>query len=228
MNILAHDRAVNRNNNVTYRSAHKQNQPPTEINDEIAYHRQEKQPDSNEYVPGNYILLIEKKKVKFLLDPSSKPIGSTSREKDYRLLPTTQNKGPIATLLKASTIDWRKSLISNINERESPSTVTDEICGNTQVLQSIKQKEILSENEGDLIEHDLLNLVEEEEQRDSPPALPIKNRAITTIPMPTIKDSNNNLDVNIEPTIKLVHPGNSRQKKTTILYFESMKLFLFR
>ncbi|CAF4355378.1 unnamed protein product, partial [Rotaria magnacalcarata] len=67
-------------------------------------------------------------------------------------------------------------------------------------------RELSFENEGDLIEHDLLDLVEQEkqkeEQRNTPPALPIKTR---TGSLTATKD-NNNLDFDIEPTTKLTHP----------------------
>jgi len=68
----------------------------------------------------------------------------------------------------------------------------------------MKKQEIPMEDEGDLIEHEILNLVEQEQlkeqQRNTPPALPVKKRTA-----PTGQD--NNFDVEIEPTTKLAHPG---------------------
>lgn len=75
------------------------------------------------------------------------------------------------------------------------------------------------DDEGDRIEHDLLNLVQEEEQKDIPPALPKKIRAATSaaILMTTTHDSSSNhLDVHIEPTAKLVHPGKDRPRRANI------------
>ena len=179
-----------------------------EINDEISIHRQGKQVDLNETIPGIPILLLKTSfYFEFLSDPSPKPVRSTSRattDKDPRLLPIPSSPKPFTT-------DMSKSLLTNTDERESPSNTPDPIYGNIQVLQRPKKNDISIEDEGDLIEHDLLNLVEAEQQRDSPPVLPIKKRAATIAAMLTAQDSKNNLDVNIEPTVKLVHPGKPRK-----------------
>jgi len=108
-----------------------------------------------------------------------------------------------------------KSFVINTNEQDSPSDVNDPIYGNIQSLQRIKKQENIIENEGDLIEHDLLSLVEEEQQRDIPPALPTKRRAATINTLTTTQDTNN-LDVNIEPTVKLVHPGKDRPRRSNV------------
>jgi len=151
--------------------------------------------------------------LKFLLDPSPKNLRSTI-DKDSRLLSSTQNKGPTPPSPKPLTTDLRKTPFNNTNERDS----TDPIYGNVQVSQRNKKKEIRIEDEGDLIEHEILNLVEEEQQRDIPPALPVKKRAQTITTITTTKEDNhnNNLDVNIEPTTKLIHPG-----KNDYLFFEN-------
>lgn len=69
----------------------------------------------------------------------------------------------------------------------------------------VKKKEVSIDDEGDLIEHDLLDLVEQEqqkeEQRNTPPALPVKQRAAAA------NASDHSLDLSIESTIKLAHPG---------------------
>jgi hypothetical protein len=160
--------------------------------------------------------------LKFLLDPSPNPIRSTSRvavDKDSRLLPTSSSP-------KTLTTDLPKSILNNTNERESSSNVTDPIYSNIQVVQRPKKKVIPIEDEGDLIENDLLNLVEEEQQRDTPPALPMKNRSATIAGMTATHDSNTNaLDVIIESSTKLVHPG----KECLFGFFlNQLNVFLFR
>jgi hypothetical protein len=61
------------------------------------------------------------------------------------------------------------------------------------------------DDEGDLIEHEILNLVEQEQlkeqQRNTPPALPVKKK--TTAPI--VQD--NNLDIELESATRLAHPG---------------------
>ncbi|CAF0976859.1 unnamed protein product [Rotaria sordida] len=191
----------NNNNNSNHRSTHRYNQSQTEINDEILNNnRLLKKTDSNECI----------------IDSSPKSTQSTNR-----LLTTTiQNKGPIPISPKPETSAWRKSLLVNTHEQESTSTLTDPIYGNVQISQQTIKKELSLENEGDLIEHDLLDLVEQEkqkeqqqqqQQRNTPPALPIKKRATISI---TNKD--NNLDVDIEPSMKLVHPGKDRPRRTNV------------
>ena len=63
----------------------------------------------------------------------------------------------------------------------------------------MKNKEVPIEDEGDLIEHELLDLVEQE-QRTIPPVIPTKKRMA-----PTVQE--HNLDVDVEPTTKLIHPS---------------------
>jgi len=150
----------------------------------------------------------------FLLDPSTRFVQPTSRttiDKDSR----GQNKGLTPPSPKSLTTDLNKSFVINTNEQDSPSDVNDPIYGNIQSLQRIKKQENIIENEGDLIEHDLLSLVEEEQQRDIPPALPTKRRAATINTLTTTQDTNN-LDVNIEPTVKLVHPGKDRPRRSNV------------
>jgi hypothetical protein len=126
-------------------------------------------------------------------------------------LSSVQTKCPPPSPPKPSTSNWRKSLLINPDEQESISTDTDPIYGNVHVSQRIKKKEISIDDEADLIEHDLLDLVEQEqkkEQQNTPPELPIKKRAGTTTAITTIQE--NTLDVEIEPTMKLAHPGNNK------------------
>jgi hypothetical protein len=137
------------------------------------------------------------------LDPSSKPPKSTT--KDDRLLPPTQNKvatPPAPTSPKPPPppgVGWRRSLLVNTNEPESvPANI------NVPIATRMKNKEPSIDDEGDRIEHDLLDIVEQEQQKElqknTPPAVPMKKRVA-----PAAQD--NSLDVDIESRTKLVHPG---------------------
>jgi hypothetical protein len=129
--------------------------------------------------------------------------STKSTAKDDRTLTAALSKGstpPIPTSPKPSSggVNWRRSVALNTSEQEPTST-----NNNAFIAARIKKKEISMDDEGDLIEHDLLNLVEQEQQKDlqrnTPPAIPAKKRIA-----PTVQE--NNLDV--EPTTKLIHPGN--------------------
>ena len=138
----------------------------------------------------------------FLDESSSKLIRSTARTMNDRDHSILQNKGSIPTSPKSSATTWRKSFFNNTIEQDSNSSLTDPIYGNVNVTKEILKKELSSEDEGNLIEHDLLDLVEKEQQKDIPPALPMKKRTATII------GKDDNLDVNIEPMMKLAHLGN--------------------
>ena len=128
--------------------------------------------------------------------------------KDDRLLATTQNKGPP---LPAPTspkppppgIGWRRSVLVNTNESETAPTA-DAIYNNVPATTRLTKNDTATEDEGDLIKHDLLDLVEQEQQKDlqknTPPAIPAKKRLA-----PVAQD--NSLDIDVESSIKLVHPG---------------------
>ncbi len=212
-----------------HRPTLKHNQPHTEINDEISTNRQGNQLDINEYIPGKDIYWFKQEIFvwKSSSDPSPKPLRSTGRttlDKDQRVTPTPQSKGPILASPKSLATDLHKPIFSGANDEESSSNVNDPIYGNVQGGQRTKKKETYSEDEGDSIEHDLLKLVQEEQQRDLPPELPMKRRAATTSEVTTIHEHNNNLDVNIGPTMKLVHPG---KKKKGMIQFCFSNVFLF-
>lgn len=108
--------------------------------------------------------------------------------------------------------NWRKSAIVNPIEKETTQIGDDPIYGNVTVAQPSLKKESSTEDEGDRIEHDLLDLVEQEkmkeQQKSSPPALPIKTRGLVSTS--AVKEPN--LDFDIEPTTKLVHPSKNRKK----------------
>lgn len=87
---------------------------------------------------------------------------------------------------------------------------SDPIYGNVQTRQRITRQDSSlddDDDEGDLIEHDLLSLVQEEEQKEIPPALPRKTRALTSAAVLTPHEKINHLDINLESTPKLVHAG---------------------
>jgi hypothetical protein len=150
------------------------------------------------------------------LDPSPKMTRSTTKEN--RLLTATQSKGPTPPAPLSpkppSAAGWRRSLLINSNEQESvPITTTDPIYSNVSTSGRNKKNEIAVEDEGDLIEHDLLDLVEQEQQKEQqqqqrniPPAIPAKKRMA-----PVVQE--NNLDVDVEPTTKLAHPSIEKHRE---------------
>ncbi|CAF3056472.1 unnamed protein product [Rotaria socialis] len=197
------DRNMGRNSNTSNRLTPKHNPTSVETNDETLNHRTLKKTDSNECI----------------IDSSPQQIHSTARtsnDKEHRLSTTIQTKGPVPISPKPTTSAWRTSLLVISNEQESNSNISDPIYGNVQTSPNTINRELSFENEGDLIEHDLLDLVEQEkqkeEQRNAPPALPIKTR---TGSLTTTKD-NNNLDFDIEPTTKLTHPGKERPRRANV------------
>ena len=147
-----------------------------------------------------------------------------STSKDNRLLNATQSKTPTPPAPTSPkpppASGWRRSLLVTPNEQESVPISTDPIYNNVPLANRTKKKETAFEDEGDLIEHDLLNIVEQEQQKDqqknTPPAIPAKKRIA-----PLVQE--NNLDMEIEPTTKLVHPGTCR---TLIFAFSSRKVSL--
>ncbi len=150
-----------------------------------------KKADSNEGLDGkdfyHFQIYI------FTLDSSSKT---------NRVLTATQNKGPVSPKPPPPlAAGLRRSLLVNTTEQESVPISPDPIYNN--VIRTNK-KEMHTEDEGDLIEHEILDIVEQEElkeqHRNTPPTLPEKKR---TAPMV----NENNIDIELDPTNKLVHPG---------------------
>lgn len=96
----------------------------------------------------------------------------------------------------------------------------DPIYGNVQARQRLTKQDssIDDDNEGDLIEDELLKVVEEEEQKEIPPALPRKERrAVTSAAILTPHENPTHLDVHLESTPKLVHLG--RRSEIMTLFF---------
>ncbi|CAF1333578.1 unnamed protein product [Adineta steineri] len=197
------DRLVHRGANVVHRLAHKHNHAQPETVDETTVvNRSLKKSDSSEY----------------LTEPTLKPTKSIA--KDDRLLAATQSKtitSPAPTSPKPMTIPgvgWRRSVLVNTNESESNSINADPIYNNVPNANRLRKKEMSIEDEGDLIEHDLLDLVEQEQQKElqrnnTPPPVPAKKRMAPTAP-------DNSLDIDIEPTTKLIHIGKDRPRRTNI------------
>lgn len=140
-------------------------------------------------------------------DPSPKPAKAIL--KDDRLLAAAQSKGPTPPAPTSPKpppppgIGWRRSVLVNTTESETAPTA-DAIYNNVPVLNRLPKKDPSIEDEGDLIEHDLLDLVEQEQQKDlqrnTPPAIPAKKRLA-----PIAQD--NSLDIDVESSVKLIHPG---------------------
>ena len=110
------------------------------------------------------------------------------------------------------------------DHQQSPSTIQrilkqqrEEIADDNRSIEriysnvsTVQQNESPIINEGDEIEHDLLSLVEEEEQKDkAPPPLPEKKRASVITNVTPV-------DLNIEPTTKLTHFGKDRPRRQNI------------
>ena len=110
--------------------------------------------------------------------------------------------------------------MSNRNEQESPSINTNPVYDNFPILNQTNKQKISAEDEGDLIEHELLHLVEQEQEKDQrSSSLPIKQGTI----------SDTSLDVEIESTGKLVHLGtmNNKFKKRKVNGHEFKALVTF-
>ncbi|CAF4713598.1 unnamed protein product, partial [Rotaria sp. Silwood1] len=190
------DRLVNRGAQVVHRLAHKHPHPQPELNDEITNNRLLKNADSNECVTN----------------PSPKTPRSSS--KDNRLLTSSSNKPPAPPSPKSSsTAERHRSLLLNTDEQESISPDPSPVYKNFPILNRTRKQEIPLEDEADRIEHDLLDLVEEErrkdQQRNTPPMVPPKKRL-------TLPAQDNHLDIELEPTTKLVHLGKDRPRRGNV------------
>ncbi len=187
MKNLALDRLVNRGANVVHRLAHKHNHAQAETSDD---NRALKKADSNEGLDGKTLLSLGQYNVKSI------SWISDSSSKTNRALSATQSKGPVSPKPHPSAAGWRRTPLVNANEQES-----DPIYNN---VNRTNKKEVHTEDEGDLIEHEILDIVEQEElkeqHRNTPPSLPGKKR---TTPIA----QEGNIDIEIDPTNKLVHPG---------------------
>ncbi|CAF3836161.1 unnamed protein product [Rotaria sordida] len=191
------DRLVNRGANVVHRLAHnKHGHPQPELIDETINNRPLKTTDSNEY----------------LADPPPKTPRSTSR--DNRLLPSTSNKVPPPTSPKQSSASNRhRSVLNSTNESEPISTNTNPIYNNFSNLNRTSKQDISLEDEANRIEHDLLDIVEQERQKDQqkniPPNIPAKKRL-------TSSAQDDPLDIDLEPTTRLVHLGKDRPRRDNV------------
>lgn len=85
-------------------------------------------------------------------------------------------------------VGWRRSVLLNSNEQESDGS-------------SPNKKELHLEDEGDLIEHEILDIVEQEQLKDQQ--------------KPSSRTGNeHHLDLDVEQTNKLSHLGKSRPRPT--------------
>jgi hypothetical protein len=148
------------------------------------------------------------------LDPSPKTARSIARtinEKDNRLINSMSNKLHSTSSPKLSIPAWRQSMLLNTTDEETIPTRNDTIYSNVQISRRIQKKDSPIDDEGDLIEHDLLDLVEQEQQKQdeeqqqeryNPPILPAKMRTSTTI-----NQSDQILNIEVESLTRLVHMG---------------------
>lgn len=139
-------------------------------------------------------------------DPS--PKTPKSQQNEYRVLPATATKPPTSpkpppSSAAAAAAGWRRSvLVDNNTEPDTTPIRSDGIYNN---VNRTKKDEISQDDEGESIEHEILDIVQQEQLKDQqrntpPPPLPIKKRSA-----PIVQD--NNLDIELEPTTKLIHPG---------------------
>jgi len=150
-----------------------------------------------------------------LTDPSPKAARSITRltqELESRVLAANSKSNVIPSSPKPSVNLARQSQLINQTEIESNPISSDTIYSNVSVALRAKKKDLSIDDEADLIEHDLLDLVEQEQQKDEqktiPPALPAKIRAPTS--------DSTGLDFHIEPTTKLKHPGKDRPRRANV------------
>ena len=225
--VLALERLVARTKNAVLPLAHKQNHVQPDAPDEVPVtSRAMKRADSNECLTGE-TLRSERAVVKSgaCLDLPTNGTRSTAREN--RLLTPAQNKGPAPVSpkppLPSTTANWRRSVIGVPNEHEPLSTLADAVHNNIPGSQNrLRKKELVIEDEGDLIEHDLLDLVEQEQlkerqqqqqqhhhHRASPPPVPMKKRVTSMM-------QESALDIPVEPMTKLVHPGRDRPRRANV------------
>ncbi|CAF0878863.1 unnamed protein product, partial [Didymodactylos carnosus] len=129
---------------------------------------------------------------------------------------------------------WRKAIAGNNGEKTEQSLpATDPIYGNV-INYGTKQNQQSGstiDDDGGIIEHDLLALVAKEQEKDvtlkspekrkkqyeSPPALPKKEGiSAKRAPVPTPITSTTNLDVEIESTQKLAHTTKDRPRRQNV------------
>ncbi|CAF2649231.1 unnamed protein product [Rotaria sp. Silwood2] len=193
------DRLVNRGAQVVHRLAHKHTHPQQDLTDETINNRSLKNTDSNEC----------------LTDRSPKTPRSAS--KDNRLLTPSSNKNPTPPApispKPSSNANRHRSVLFNADELEPTPTDASPIYKNFPVLNRTRKQEIPLEDEADRIEHDLLDLVEQEQikdqQRNTPPDIPMKKRM-------TLPSQDDHFDIDLEPTTKLVHLGKDRPRRGNV------------
>lgn len=221
---LAIDRLVSKGTNVLNRIAHRHGHTPSEPTDEPATSRPLKRADSTEHLAGKTRggkMLTSMERIG-CLERSPKATRAPVKEPP-RLLTATQSRAPASTSPKppvpVGSSGWRRSVMMAGNEQDAFTTPTDPENSNVHVAPSTKKNGTSVEDEGALIAYDLLDLVKQEEEKDqqyqhqhhnraAPPAIPLRKRGASGA-------QDGNLDIEVETTTRLAHPG-IRQKKEFI------------
>lgn len=127
------------------------------------------------------------------LEPSPRP---------NRLVPNAASKAPTSPKPPPPPASYRRSVLVNSAEQE-PALINSDSHRNY-------RREVPMEDEGDQIEHEILDIVEQEElkeqHRNTPPAVPEKKRPVFG------GTPDNNLNLEVDSTNKLVHPGKFRAR----------------
>ena len=208
---------MSKGTNVLNRIAHRHGHTPSEPAEEPSTSRPLKRADSTEYLAGK---TRDRKMLKPMehvgcLERSPKATRAPVKEPP-RFLTATQSRAPAPTSPKppapVGASGWRRSVLMAGNEQDAFTTPTDPENSNMHVIPSTKKNGTPVDDEGALIAHDLLDLVKQEEEKDqhyqhqqqhhraAPPAIPLRKRA-------TSGAQDGNLDIEVETTTRLAHPG---------------------
>lgn len=104
------------------------------------------------------------------------------------------------------------------NEPEIPPKPSESVYSNVPVISGSKKSETPTEDDGESIANDLLDIVQQEEKRDQqqqqrtaavPPPIPAKLRSVSSTQEPS-------LDIEVEPSTKLIHPAKDRPRRANI------------
>lgn len=126
------------------------------------------------------------------------PRGPT---KETRLLSSNPSKTTAPTSPKPPVANWRRSTL----EVDVPLKPLESVYSNAPFVSGSKTNEVSSpvEDDGDSIANDLLNIVQQEEKKD-------RQRSGSAT------QEQHHLDIEVETTAKLVHPGKDRPRRANV------------
>lgn len=136
----------------------------------------------------------------FLFEERS-PKPPRALAKETRLLSSNPSKTTASTSPKPPVDSWRRSTL----EVDVPLKPLESVYTNAPSVGGSKTNEISSpvEDDGESIVKDLLNIVQQEEKKD-------RQRSGSAT------QEQHNLDVDVETTAKLVHPGKDRPRRANV------------